>query len=104
MSELSRESHLDEVLAHLAVKQIAVVLFVDQQKYCQQYAAYPWVSEEAEVVEVDQEIVDHFQIGKVPQWRFYVKGSEVHYLVGTASREEFLENKNKVFGSLRSFE
>lgn len=100
---LSRDADLDEVLAFLDSRQIAVVLFVDGQKYCQQYADYPWVGEDAEVVDVDQEIVDHFQIGKVPQWRFYVKGSEVHHLIGTASREEFIENKNKVFGNLRSF-
>lgn len=102
MTGLSRDSHLDDILAYLDAKPYAVVLFVDQQKFSQQYADYPWIEQEAVVVEVDTEIVDHFQIGKVPQWRFYVKGSEVHHLVGTASREEYLENKNKVFGNLRS--
>lgn len=103
MAKLSRTAHLDEVLAFLDASPYSVVLFIDQQKYCQQYAEYPWVAEEAEVIEVDTEIVDHFQIGKVPQWRFYVRGSEVHHLIGTAPREEFVDNKTKVFGNLRSF-
>lgn len=103
MNRLSRDADLEDVLAYLEAKTFATILFIDGQKYAQQYAAYPWVStEEAQVVEVDQEIVDHFQIGKVPQWRFYVKGSEVHHLIGTCTREEFLDNKNKVFGNLRS--
>lgn len=100
---LSRDSDLEEVLAFLDARPMATILFVDGQKYCQQYADYPWVAEEAEVVDVDQEIVDHFQIGKVPQWRFYMKGTEVHHLIGSASRDEFIENKQKVFGNLRSF-
>lgn len=103
MLKLSRDANLDEVLSFLGAKQIAIILFIDQQKFCTQYAEYPWVQEEGQIVEVDQEIVDHFQIGKVPQWRFYIKGGEVHHLIGTASREEFLENKNKVLGNLRSF-
>jgi hypothetical protein len=99
---LSRDADLEEVLAFLDTNPFATLLFIDGQKFCTQYAEYPWVVEEAEVIEVDQEIVEHFQIGKVPQWRFYVKGSEVHHLIGSAPREEFLENKNRVFGNLRS--
>lgn len=102
MARLSRDADLEEVLALLEAQQFTIVLFIDGQKFCTQYAEYPWVAEEAEVIEVDQEIVEHFQIGKVPQWRFYVKGSEVHHLIGSAPREEFLENKDKVFGNLRS--
>jgi len=100
---LSRDADLEQILAYLETKQLAVLLFIDGQKFCQNYAEYPWVPEEAQVVEVDQEIVDHFQIGKVPQWRFYVKGGEVHHLIGATTREEFLENKTKVFGNLRPF-
>jgi hypothetical protein len=102
MDRLSRDAGLDEILAHLDLNPFTTLLFIDGQKFCQQYAEYPWVVEEAEIVEVDQEIVEHFQIGKVPQWRFFIKGSEVHHVIGTGSREEFLENKQKVFGNLRS--
>jgi hypothetical protein len=101
-SRLSRDADLDDIISFLEAKPFAILLFIDGQKYAQQYADYPWVIEEAQVIEVDQEIVDHFQIGKVPQWRFYVKGSEVHHLIGTCPREEYLDNKNKVFGNLRS--
>lgn len=102
MARLTRDADLDEILCHLDANPFATLLFIDGQKFCQQYAEYPWVVEEAEVIEVDAEIVEHFQIGKVPQWRFYVKGSEVHHLIGSAIREEFLENKSKVFGNIRS--
>jgi len=92
------------LLALLETQTLAVVLFIDQDKFCRQYADHEWVKAEAQVIEVDQEIIDHFQIGKVPQWRFFVKGSECFdaCLVGTAAREEFQEHKNKIFGNLRS--
>lgn len=97
------DCNLNDVSNFLELNEIAVLLFIDQQKFCKQYAEYPWVKEEGQVVEIDQEIVDHFQIGKVPQWRFYIKGSEVYHLVGTADREEFMEHRQKVFGNLRTF-
>lgn len=103
MMRLTPDSDLTEVLAFLEKQEVSVLLFIDQQKGCKQYAEYPWVQDVAEVVEVDQEIVDHFQIGKVPQWRFYLKGTEVHHMVGTVARDELMEHRQKVFGNLRPF-
>jgi hypothetical protein len=97
---LSRDSDLEEILACLDIKPLSVILFVDGQKFCQQYSEFPWIAGEAEVIEVDQEIVDHFQIDKVPQWRFYVKGSEVHHLIGSADEQEFRETYLMVLRSI----
>lgn len=98
--DLTRESSLDDIFICLEAKQIMTVLFVDQTDFCELYSKQAWVADEANVVEVDQEILDHFQIGKVPQYRFYVRGSEVSCLVGTVPREEILKIKKQVFGDL----
>lgn len=98
--ELNRDSSLDDIFMALEQKQIMTVLFVDQTDFCKLYSDQMWVRDEANVVEVDQEILDHFQIGKVPQFRFYVRGSEVSCLVGTVAREEILKTKKQVFGDL----
>ena len=84
----------------LEAKQLLTILFVDQTDFCTLYHRQPWVEEEAVVIEVDQEILDHFQIGKVPQFRFYVRGSEVSHLVGTVPREDIVKLKKQVFGDL----
>lgn len=99
---LTRSASLEEVLAYLEKSQKAVVLFIDQTKGCTDYAKFPWVPIESEIVEVDQEILDHFQIGKVPQFRFYIRGNEVAHLVGTATNTEFTALRDKMFGTLRS--
>lgn len=98
--ELNRDSSLDDIFMCLESKQIMTVLFVDQTEFCKLYSEQNWVQDEANVVEVDQEILDHFQIGKVPQYRFYVRGSEVQHLIGTVAREEILKIKKQVFGDL----
>ena len=90
---------LDDILSFLESKPYAALLFVDQQKFCKQYCEYPWVTEEGRVIEITPEIIDHFQIGKVPQWRFYLNGSEAHFQVGSISRDEFMESKSKLFGN-----
>jgi hypothetical protein len=82
---------------------VCALLFIDQQPFCKQYAEHWWVKEAGHVIEVDTEIVEHFQLGKVPQWRFYLKANEVHHAVGTLTREEFMEQRNKIFGNLISF-
>jgi hypothetical protein len=96
---LKRSASLEEVLAHLEKTPKEVVLFIDQTKGCKDYAAFPWVQAASEVVEVDQEILDHFQIGKVPQFRFYIRGNEVAHLIGTASNSEFMTLRNKMLGT-----
>lgn len=98
--ELNRGSSLDDIFICLEAKQIMTLLFVDQTDFCRLYSEQAWVQDEANVVEVDQEILDHFQIGKVPQYRFYVRGSEVQHLVGTVAREDILKIKKQVFGDL----
>jgi len=82
---------------------MTVVLFVDQTKQCGQYADFPWVRDEAQVVEVDQEILDSFQVGKVPQFRFFLRGNEVASLIGTASYDEYSALRLKVFGNTQNF-
>ena len=98
--ELNRDSSLDDIFMSLESKQMMTVLFVDQTDFCNSYSQQQWVKDEAEIVEVDQEILDYFQIGKVPQFRFYVRGSEASNLIGTVSREEILKVKKQVFGDL----
>lgn len=79
---------------------MVIVLFVDQSDLCRQYVSMPWVQANSNVVEIDQDILDTFQIGKVPQYRFYMKAQEVANIIGTASQEEFQEIRNKVFGNV----
>lgn len=98
--KLSRDSSLDDIFMHLETRQVTTLLFVDQTDYCSAYSQQPWIELEAEVIEVDQEIVDHFQIGKVPQFRFYVRGSEVADLSGTVARDEIIDIKKRMFGDL----
>ena len=96
---LSRSASLEEVLSYLETSPKAVVLFIDQTKGCTDYAGFPWVQTESQVVGVDQEILEHFQIGKVPQFRFYIRGNEVAHLIGTAPSEEFVALRERVFGA-----
>lgn len=98
--DLNRDSSLDDIFYCLENKQIITLLFVDQTEFCTNYSQQQWVKDEADIVEVDQEILDFFQIGKVPQFRFYVRGAEAAHLVGTQSREEILKIKKQVFGDL----
>ena len=99
--ELPRDATVTEVLAYIESKPIAVLLFVDQTKFNVDYASFPWVRTEAAIVDVDQEILDTLQIGKVPQFRFFVEGTEITSLIGTVSFEEFSEVKTKVLGNVR---
>jgi hypothetical protein len=103
MAKLPRSASLEDVFAHIETEPVTVVLFVDQTKLCSQYADFPWVRNEAQVVEVDQEILDSFQIGKVPQYRFFLRGNEVASLVGTADFEQYSSLKRKVFGNAQNF-
>lgn len=104
MNRLPRKAILEEVLSFLADRKdfITTLLFVDQTKVCEQYTSQAWVPTETHIVEVDSEIIDHFQIGKIPQFRFYKGGSELPFpLVGTISREAFVEQKNMILGNLK---
>lgn len=98
--DLTRESNLDDVFMHLETRQTTTILFVDKTDFCSTYSGQSWVEHEAQIVEVDQDIVDHFQIGKVPQYRLYVRGSEVECLIGTIPREDLIEAKKRNFGDL----
>lgn len=95
--ELMRNSDLDDLFARIETKLDLVVLYVDQTPFCLQYASQGWVAEEASVVEIDQEIMDGMQIGKVPQFRFYRNGTETKQIIGTVGREEFLQIKRETF-------
>lgn len=93
----TRDSGLFSLLEWIDDNPLAVVLFVDQQPTPQLYViANPWIIEHAVVIEVDQAMVDHFHISKVPQYRWFWSGQEIHYLVGAASQAEFLEINNAV--------
>ena len=100
---LRSDCSLDEILMLLDTQNVCAVLFVDHQPMCKHYSQQSWVQDAGQVVEVDQEIVDHFQIGKVPQWRFYLKANEVHHAVGTIPKEQFEEERKKIFGNLTNF-
>jgi hypothetical protein len=99
---LDRDASITEVFSHIETNPLAVILFVDQTKFNQDYSNFQWVRSEAQTVEVDQEILESLQIGKVPQFRFYLEGNEVANLIGTVSFEEFSEIKNQVFGNVKS--
>jgi sulfur carrier protein ThiS len=101
---LEKTATVEEVFAHLEKTPRTVVLFVDQSPLCRQYTATSWVKDSVEIVEIDQEILDTFQIGKVPQFRFYLQGTEIETLVGTASREEFLETHGKAFQNVKTIQ
>jgi thiol-disulfide isomerase/thioredoxin len=100
---LSRNATAAEVLKYIETKPVAILLFVDQTKFNVDYSNFPWVKSEAVIVDIDSEILDTLQIGKVPQFRFFVRGNEVASLVGTVSYEEYSELKTKVLGKTRSY-
>lgn len=98
--ELPRDATVTEVMTYIESKPFTVLLFVDQTKFNSDYASFQWVRNEAAIVDVDQEILDTLQIGKVPQFRFFVEGAEVASLIGTVSYDEFAEVKNQVVGNV----
>jgi hypothetical protein len=105
---LTRESGLDEVFAHVEHVPVTVVLYIDQSKICETFTKSAWVLNEhkvpIQVVEVDQEIVQTMQIGKVPQFRFYRDGNEVGSLVGTVEYGDYSELRERVFGNAVSIQ
>ena len=88
---LCHTADLEEILIYLGAKKIAVILFIDQQDFCVKYAASPWVPTIAKTIRVDQETVEYFKIDKVPQWRWYHNGSDIHHLIGAASEADTRE-------------
>lgn len=102
MALLENASAID-VLALLETRPKLTVLFVDDSELCKKYLSMPWVSEEAEIARVDEDIADIFQVGKVPQYRFFLEGNEVSNLVGTCNRDTVLEFKQKIFGNVLTF-
>jgi len=100
--KLNKEASMEEVFAHIERNALTTILFVDQSLFCNQYTALNWVPEEADIVEVDQEILESFQIGKVPQFRFYFQGSEVGHQIGTLTREQVQDFKKEIFKDVRS--
>jgi hypothetical protein len=79
------------------------ILFVDESELCTKYLSMSWVLEEAEVVVCDEAIANIFQVGKVPQYRFYLEGSEISNIIGGCNKETLLEHKKNVFGNLLMF-
>jgi hypothetical protein len=100
LEKLERSASTVEIFAFLEANPLVTLLFVDQSGLSKQYISMPWVQAATNIVEIDQDILDTFQIGKVPQYRFYMKGQEVANLIGTASLDEFKEIRNKVFGNV----
>ena len=91
-----------DLFSLMETRPLLTVLFVDDSDLCKKYLSMPWVAEEAEVLMVDEGIADIFQVGKVPQYRFFLEGSEISNLVGTCNRETILEFKQKIFGNVRT--
>lgn len=98
--KLNRGSNIDDIFKFIAEEEnhTCVILFVDQSPLCESYSKQSWLLQEGvQIVEVDQNIVDVLQIGKVPQFRFYVGATEVHDLIGTADYDIFLKRKAQLF-------
>ncbi len=95
---IRRDADLEELFGLLETRKMVTFLFVDQTDFCQKYAAQAWVADEANIIDIDTEILEHFQIGKVPQYRFFQNGSEVAALVGTVPREDVFKIKKEHFG------
>ena len=91
-----------DVFELMETRPLLTVLFVDESELCNKYISLPWVAEEAEVFTLDESMAEIFQVGKVPQYRFYLEGSEISNIVGTCNRETILEYKQKVFGNVRT--
>jgi len=104
MKTLARDAPIEEVFDYIQSNPVAIILFVDQTKFCNEFSNYPWVRSESAVVEIDQEILDSLQIGVVPQFRFYVHGNEVASIRGTCPYEEFQGTKSKVFANVEYLE
>lgn len=103
--KLHRESSLEDIFLYLTKVEepTSIILYVDKSPLCNQYTLNnsKWMeNEEVRIVEVSQDIVETLQIGKVPQFRFYINGTEVHELIGTVSQADFLERKNNLFSSV----
>ena len=104
---LNRESSVDDVFKYIEDPQVGgplkVVLFVDQGDLCTQYTnvSQRWLSmENIPVVEVCGHIQETFQIGKVPQMRFWFAGSEIYDEVGKITYQEYLEIKRDLLGKI----
>jgi hypothetical protein len=97
----TEEASVLDVFGLLETRPVLTILFVDDSDLCKNYLSLPWVKEEAEILMVDEGIVDTFQVGKVPQYRFFLAGNEIANLVGTCHREMVLDMKQKVFSNVR---
>lgn len=100
---LDRECSVEEVFARIQLEPQLTILFIDQTQFCRDYAGLPWIRRnQIDVVEIDPEILDAFQIGKVPQFRFFLNGNETGCLVGTADFEAFERSRTDSFGNIKS--
>ena len=95
---LNSAASVIEIFAHLESVPRAVILFVDESQFCRSYTEVPWIKAHGvSVVDLDRDILDAFEIEKVPTYQFYILGQLVGNLIGTASESEFIEIKNELF-------
>jgi hypothetical protein len=80
---------------------ILTILFVDDSDLCRNFISQPWVLQEAEVLFIDEAIVDVCDVKTVPQFRFFLEGDEVSKLTGTCSYETLMAQKKSLFGKIR---
>lgn len=74
---------------------VSVILFLDDSDSCQSYAnSNTWLWNECNfIVVVTEPLMDCFEISKVPSFRFFRKGYEVHEITGTASKSHVQKRK-----------
>lgn len=89
---LERESDAIDISLYLNSRPWSLILFIDEQQLCLDYAAQPWVTALAPIVEVDKEIMQNYDITHVPKWTWFLKDREIHHLVGSATQAEVLES------------
>lgn len=89
---LERESCSVDIALYLDSRPWSLILFIDRQQLCLDYAAQPWVATLAPIVEVDEEIMKEYNVTRVPKWAWFLKDREIHHLGGSATDTEVLES------------
>ena len=80
---LSREASFIEVFAYIESVPRGVLVFIDRTECSKNYLEnQPWIAGRAQIVEVDQEMVEIFEVEKIPQFIFYLRGDELGRITG----------------------
>lgn len=96
---LDQDASLIEIFAHVETNLMATILFVDDSEFCREYVeASPWLKDaEVAVVSIDQDIQGYFELNLVPRFDFFINGTPLGIIIGTASQTEFLEIQSHFF-------